>query len=112
MQNIFAASIAHAANVTPLGTIKPGQDPTKIVGPLLGQVIYVLTWVAGFLAVFYLIRSGILYITSAGDPDKAKAARSGILNAVIGIIVIVAAYLIINKAIGIGTLISSGATPS
>jgi hypothetical protein len=48
------------------------------------------------LAVIYLVISGIQYITSGGDATKAENARKGIVNAVIGIVVILVALLIIN----------------
>lgn len=71
-------------------------------------ILSVITLVAGVLAVFYLIWSGIQYITSTGNPEKAKSARQGIINAVIGIIIIVAAYFIIRLAISGGnTLVNS-----
>jgi hypothetical protein len=59
------------------------------------MVTKIATWVgiiAGALAFIYLLYSGILYITANGNPDQAKKAQTGILNAIIGIIIIVLAY--------------------
>lgn len=60
------------------------------------SIINIVLVIAGFLAVIYLIYSGIRYITSAGNADVAKAARQGIINAVIGIAVIVASFVIVR----------------
>lgn len=75
---------------------------TDFFQSIAGQVISYISLLAGVLAVIYLIWNGIQYITSSGNADKAKNARQGIINAVIGIIVIVAAYYIIRLAVGIG----------
>ena len=73
---------------------------------LLTTAIQWLVWIAGILAFFYLVYSGILYVTAAGNPDQAKKGQQGLINAVIGIIVIVMAWVIL-KAIS-----SEAATPS
>ncbi len=61
---------------------------------LVNNVINIILFVAGVLAVVYLIYSGILYITAAGNPDAAKKGQQGIINAVIGIVIIVLAFFI------------------
>jgi hypothetical protein len=58
-------------------------------------ILQFLILIAGIIAIFYLIWAGIQYITAGGDDDKAKKARAGIFNAVIGIVVIIFAYAII-----------------
>lgn len=60
-----------------------------------GRVITVVLIVAGALAVIYLIYGGILYITAAGDQEKATAGRTAIVNAIIGIIIIALAFAIV-----------------
>lgn len=62
----------------------------------------ILLYVAGALAVIYLIYSGILYITAAGNPDNAKKGQQGIVNAIIGIVVIVLAYVIVAAISNLG----------
>lgn len=61
---------------------------------VISRVIDIILIVAGALAVIYLIYSGILYITAAGNPDSAKKGQQGIINAVIGIVIIVLAFII------------------
>ena len=60
------------------------------------SVLSVVLLLSGVLAVLYLVYSGVQYITSAGNPDKIKTARAGIINAIIGIVIIVAAFFIIR----------------
>ena len=67
---------------------------------LVGNVVQLLLFVAGVLAIIYLIYSGILYITAAGNPDAAKKGQQGVLNAAIGIVIIVLAFFIARAVSG------------
>jgi hypothetical protein len=51
---------------------------------------------AGALAVFMIVLSGIKYITSRGDPKAVEGARNTLTWAIIGLVVIVASFIIIN----------------
>lgn len=68
----------------------------------VGSIINILLFLAAAAAVIYLIWAGIKYLTAGGDTKKAGEARTAIINAVIGLIVIVAAYTIIRIAISAG----------
>ena len=105
--------LAHASEVSPIGPT--GSTSTAPTGTLVnlinimgGNLLAIITLIAGILAVFYLIWSGIQYITSAGSADKVKVARAGIINAVIGIVVIVVAFAVIRFAISIGSDVTKG----
>lgn len=69
----------------------------------VGTIINILLFLAGAAAVIYLIWAGIKYLTSGGDTKKAEEARRAIINAVIGIIIVVSAYFIIRVAFSAGT---------
>lgn len=68
---------------------------------LAASVLNFVILIAAILAIFYLIWAGIQYITASTDDEKAKKARAGIYNAVIGIVVIVLSYVIIQYVSGI-----------
>ena len=78
---------------------KPSEN-TSFVG-ILNHVINIFLWVAAALAVIYLIYSGVLYITAAGNPDSAKKGQQGVINAIIGIVIIVAVFFIIRIAMNL-----------
>jgi hypothetical protein len=104
------SSPAHAVvALNPSGAVS-GKGAAFSFATLAGNVITYLLFAAGFLAVLYLIYNGIQYITSAGNADKVKTARAGIINAVIGIAVIAAAYFIINFALNVGNTVGSDAS--
>jgi uncharacterized membrane protein YwzB len=58
------------------------------------RIIRVVLAITLAVDVLFLIIGGFLYITSAGNEDRAKKGRTTVINAVIGLIIIVLAYLI------------------
>ncbi len=79
----------------PGGSFDVEQTFTDVLSTILDWILII----AGFLAVIYLIWAGIQYISGAGG--GADAAKKQIINAVIGIIVIVLAYAIVRAAIAL-----------
>lgn len=68
-----------------------------------------LVIVAGAV-ILYIIYGGILYITSGGSPEKAKKGRQIIINTMIGLIVILTSYTILQVIINIARVIGGTAT--
>ena len=62
-------------------------------------IVNILQWFLIFvaaIAVIYLVYGGVMYITAGGNPDQATKARTAIINAVIGIVIVLAAYVIVT----------------
>lgn len=66
----------------------------------LNNVLDTVFFAAGALAVVFIIVGGFQYVTSAGNPDKAKKAWQTMLYAFIGLIVAISAFAITNFVIG------------
>ena len=69
---------------------------------LKGNVISILNGVIGvlsFVAVVVIIIGGVTYMTSSGDAGKVKKAKDTILYGVIGLVVCVLAFAIVNFVI-------------
>jgi hypothetical protein len=62
---------------------------------ILGIIMYMLLF-AGSIAVIFVIIGGFQYVTSGGNEEQAEKGRKTLINAVIGIVIIVLAYVIIN----------------
>lgn len=60
------------------------------------KVINVILSVMGIIAVVMIIIGGIQYTTSSGDPQKATRAKNTILYAIIGLVVALLAFAIVN----------------
>ena len=54
----------------------------------------------GIIAVVMIIIGGVKYMTSMGDPGKVQSAKNTILYSVIGLIVAVSAFAIVNFVLG------------
>lgn len=65
-------------------------SPDGVMGQVLGAVYF---WMA-VVAVGFIVYGGYLYIISAGDPGKIKKAKDVLLYAVIGIVVVIVAFVI------------------
>ena len=59
---------------------------------LIGWAIQILFVVAGLVAFVYLLLGGIKWITSGGDKGQVEAARNQIIQALIGLVVVFAAW--------------------
>src|SRR3989344_6146185 len=74
------------------------------LGKLANTLLTLAYFVAGLAFFIYLLIGGIQWITSGGDPKALDAARGRITNAIIGLIIVVAAYaiaLILENVLGI-----------
>ena len=80
---------------------------------LIKTVVNILLWAVGILSVIMIIFSGFRYITSAGDAAKTKSAQSTLTYAVVGLIVAILAWAIVNMVLDrIGVKTSSNTTYS
>ena len=69
---------------------------TKNADSVVQTVITVLIWAVGILATVMIIVGGIFYVTSAGDPGKIKKAKDTIMYGIIGLVIAVLAFVIVN----------------
>lgn len=74
----------------------PEDLPTKDVPTTAQTIINVMVSVVGIVAVAVIVIGGILYVTSTGDASKAKRAQHTILYGVVGLVVAILAYAIVN----------------
>ncbi len=77
-------------------------DPSTIFDTLIGKVMGWVLAIIALIAFIYLIINGVKYITAGGDAAKATEARTGILNAIIGVVVVLIAFVILRFAAGLG----------
>ena len=63
------------------------------------QIVNVFLFIIGAVAVIMLVYGGFRYVTSGGDASAVTAAKNTILYAVIGIIVAILAYAIVDFVI-------------
>ena len=55
---------------------------------------------AGIAAVIVIIISAIFYVISQGDASKVKRAKDGILYSIVGLAVVMLAFVLTNYVVG------------
>lgn len=83
---------------------KGDNTPTSLFGSetdggIFKTIVNVLLFIIGAISVIMLIIGGIRYTVSGGDSSAVTAAKNTILYAVVGIIVAILAYAIVNFVI-------------
>jgi len=93
---------AEAKNLPNYQTLCGGGTEADLQGHVKNILSTVFIWM-GIIAVIVIIIGGVKYMTSQGDPGKVKSAKDTILYAIIGLIVAILAYAIVNfilRAVG------------
>ncbi len=67
---------------------------------LIQSIINLLLYVVGIISVIMIIVGGIKYATSNGDAGKITSAKNTILYAVVGLVVAIMAFSIVNLVVG------------
>jgi hypothetical protein len=82
------------------GVLGGNQSVTSI----LFRVLDILLMFAGLVAVIFVIVGGYRYVTAGGNEEAVESAKHTILNAIIGVAVIILSYAILrvvqNAALG------------
>ncbi len=66
--------------------------PYTDLGRMIGVLLQVAIIISGLAAFAFLLLGGFQYVTSGGDKTQAEAARDKITYAIIGMVIIAAAY--------------------
>ncbi len=74
------------------------------------NILTAIISVAGIVAVIFVIIGGVMYMTSAGDTGKLKKAKDTILYALIGLVICVLSFAIVNFTVN--SIINSGSDTS
>lgn len=73
-----------------------GDDATNMIQVVLNILLYVL----GIISVVMIVIGGIRFTTSNGDPAGTKTARMTIIYSVVGLVVAILSYAIVNLVVG------------
>ena len=107
VSGMFAAALVAAGLMPTAGVLaksNTGNDYVKDVTDgeetdLTGVfkiIINVILGVVGLIAVVMIIIGGINFTTSQGDPAKTKKARDTVLYGIVGLVVALLAFAIVN----------------
>ena len=81
----------------PTSCLENGSVATlNCIPPLFQLILNALFQFAGIVALFFVIFSGIKFLTSGGDEKKIEEARKTLTFAIIGLVLILIAIPIVN----------------
>lgn len=76
-----------------------GGDGKSTMTSIIQNVVNTMLFIIGALAVVMLIWGGLQYVISAGDSGKVGKAKSTILYAIVGLVIAIFSYAIVNFVI-------------
>ena len=113
---VVLVALALAIAITPMFAILPRVGQAQLIdqfaqdcpqgtgvrcneGDLGSIFVTIINWalaIAFILAVIFLIYGGFRYILSGGNEESAKSGRQAIFNSLIGIVIVVLSYVIVQ----------------
>ena len=104
--HFFGIDMAHAQLISPEDS--PDNITTATGGEgsfrnLAKTIVNFFLYFLGFIATVMIIYGGVLYVTSAGNDENVGKAKNILLYAVIGIVVILLSFAIVNTILTAGT---------
>ena len=86
-------------------TARGADQPSDLFGNngIFQQITNMLLFAIGVLSVIMLIVGGLRYVISGGNKDAVNSAKNTILYAIVGLIVALLAFAVVNFVIGIFT---------
>jgi hypothetical protein len=97
---IFVPSTVGAVNVFSACTSTSESSVCEAQGDSVGTYVHIITntllFILGAVSVVVIIVGGFQYATSSGDSSKVTSAKNTIMYAVIGLVVAILAYAIVN----------------
>ena len=102
--SVGAAPVFAANNLTlgeGVNSAKSDEQPTNLFGSggVFQTVTNVLLFIIGAVSVIMLIIGGVRYTISQGDSSAVTSAKNTILYAIIGLVVAILAYAVVNFVI-------------
>ena len=98
-QNNAANLVSNGLSVAATGgglTNACGADSQNCIATIIGRIIGAALGFVEIILFCLVLYAGFIWMTAGGDSKKVDTAKSMIVNAVAGIIIIAASYLIAN----------------
>lgn len=79
-----------------IGTNTFINKPVSNVGDFVTALLYFAILLGGFISVLYFLFGAVRFITSGGDPKAVSGAKGQIVGAIVGFLIVLAAYMILQ----------------
>ena len=82
---------------------KNDDMPEDLTGDngIVTTVINTMLFIVGILSVIMIIFAGIRYVTAHGDKGQVESAKNTLIYAIVGLIVSIVAYALVNWVVGL-----------
>jgi len=77
-----------------------GNGGANRVNKLIKAVIEIITVIVGVVAVIMIIIGGLKYVTAGGDANKVASAKTTLIYAIIGLIIVALSQTIVHFVLG------------
>lgn len=94
---VFALVLVANAQLEPLPGV--GNLPQMTFTEMVITIINYILYIVGIIALIFLIYGGITYIISGGNEDQIEKAKKIITFAIVGLIVVIISWVVINAVI-------------
>lgn len=91
-----ASAVVNPAQEIQNGANSAGASGEKSLGERVQTIVNILLFILGAIAVVMIVIGGIKYTTSNGDSSAITSAKNTILYAVVGLVIAILAYAIVN----------------
>lgn len=82
--------------------VKPDSNNLpKFLTILVMNIVQALLVIAAYVTIFFIIRGGFGYMTSAGSSDGMASAKKTVTNALIGLVIAILSASIVNAIAGL-----------
>lgn len=84
------------------------QDTSSNIAAILTDIINIFSVIVGAVAVIMIIVGGFKYITSGGESSNVSGAKSTIVYAIVGLVIVVLAQVIVRFVLSKSISAASG----
>lgn len=63
---------------------------------IIFDIIFIAIFLAGLIAVIMIIYGAVFILTAAGDETRFKTGKETVINAIIGLVIVILAFTIVN----------------
>lgn len=81
----------------------PNTNGLNSIFPIIGNILSLLLFAAGALAIIFVLIGAFQYVISAGNPQSVAKAKNTIVFAVVGLVIVILALVIVQFVRGLFT---------
>jgi len=91
------------SNIQDINCACCGDCKLSFIMKLAGRVMQYILWISGSLAMAMFVFGGMTWVLSAGKPEMVDKGRKALTGAVIGVIIVLGAYIAVDFTVKIVT---------